>query len=154
MEEKDIHEFFEKGDQLSLEILKTIFHEGDKVPSNVVMYALAKNMASVLNEIKEQTGQENIVEEYFEVFKVLIVEVFLSPKNIEIIKRHREIVTEIVEKEKKIAENEKEKKRIEQKIAENEKKIAEIAKLRDHLEQEMKKYEGRLPKSPKKEIAN
>ena len=39
-------------------------------------------------------------------------------------------------------------------IAENEKKIAEIAKLRDHLEQEMKKYEGRLPKSPKKEIAN
>ena len=154
MEEKDIDEFYKKGNQLSLEILKTIFHEGDKVPSNIVMYALAKNMACVLIEIKEQSRQENIVEEYLEVFKMLIVEEFLSPKNIEIIKQHREIAIEIVEEEKKISENEKKKERIEQKIAENEKKIAEFTKLLDHLEQEIKKYEGRVPKSPKKEIAN
>jgi uncharacterized coiled-coil protein SlyX len=33
MEEKDINEFFEKGDRLSSELLKTIFSEGNQVPS-------------------------------------------------------------------------------------------------------------------------
>ena len=53
MEEKDINEFFEKGDRLSSELLKTIFSEGNQVPSQIVIYAFAKVMAGILADIKE-----------------------------------------------------------------------------------------------------
>ena len=154
MEEKDINEFFEKGDRLSSELLKTIFSEGNQVPSQIVIYAFAKVMAGILADIKEQTGQENVVEEYLGVFKEIIVNVFLNPKFVENVKQQREHVIEIATKEKKIAENEK-------KIAENKKKseelkrkIAENEILLARIEQEMNKYKKLFPKKPNKEIVN
>lgn len=155
MGKKDYQEVIEQGERLSIELMKTIFSEGDHVSSSVVIYALGKIMACVLADIKEQTGNENFENEFLEFFKLTTTNYLNNPTILKTLKTQKEIAIKMAERErgkadleKKIADNKKECDDIKQKIAANEVLIAQFRK-------ELKKFKnGKSSKHDDDSIVN